>query len=309
MSGVVLVTGAGGFIGRAVVRRLETAGHRVRRTSRRAAGHGDVVRVEIGPGTDWRAALDGAMAVVHLAGVVHRRGAGEREHERVDVLGTRRLAEQAAAAGVRRFVYSSSLAVYGVLAADRPIDERTPVAPCTPYGRAKCGAEQALLAIAGSMEPVVLRPPMVHGLGAPANLGALAAAVRRGLPLPLAGTDNRRSLLGRQNLADFVELALRHPAAAGETFVLADARPVSTEELVRLIAEGLGRRPRLFRAPRPLLAALRASARGRTLYEKLFGSLEVDASHARRTLDWRPALSIEEGLRAVGREETPWAST
>lgn len=310
----VLVTGASGFVAGALLPRLaREAGVRLRVASRRPLASG---RLALAPGcepivvgeldafTDWRAALEGVDAVVHLAARAHevREGAAEalEAHRRVNIDGTARLVQAAAAAGVSRFVLLSTVKVHGDAGAFRETD--TPQ-PRGAYAASKLEAERAVRAAAalGAMQAVIVRPPLVHGPGARANLGALVRAVARGVPLPLGGVDNRRSLVGASNLADALAVALTHARAAeGDgTFLVSDGEDVSTPELVRRIAAALGRRARLVPVPSALLAlAGRAVGRGAAV-ERLLGSLTVDITRARERLGWRPPVSLDEGLRAM----------
>jgi len=282
----ILVTGGSGLIGRALVERLSRVGIKTRVALRTpAAEFQDAVVVgEIGPATDWSRALAQCTDVVHLANLAHANGVGPRKLERVNVQGTRRLAEMAAQAGVRRLVYLSSAKA----AEERP----------DAYGAAKLAAEHALWQVAAAgLEVVVLRPPLVYGPGVKANFLALLRLVERGLPLPLQGISNRRSLVYVGNLADAIVRCLEAPQAAGKTYFVADGPPVSTPQLVRALAQALGRPARLFPLPSRLLE-LAASLMGRgDSVRRLTGSLEVDDSAIRSELDWRPPFSFEQGIR------------
>ena len=280
----VLVTGANGFVGRALCPALRQAAWSVVAATRRETG-------EIGPATDWRPLLDGIDAVVHLAARVHvmRGGAAEADtFERVNHRATARLAEQAAEAGVRRFVFMSTVKVHGD-ASGRPLTAGDPAAPADAYGRSKLAAEAALARHAGRMAVVVLRPPLVYGAGAKGNFLSLLRAVDRGWPLPLAALDNRRSLIALGNLADAVRAALEAPPGV---YLPSDGEDVSTPALVRRIAAALGRPARLFPAPAGLLRAVAAAAGRPGAYERLAGSLTVDG----RLAGWRPPVAMAEEL-------------
>lgn len=309
----VLVTGAGGFVGRAVVPRLAAGGHAVRAAARRGGPppetgrwcEGSVEVGDIGPGTDWARALDGVDAVVHLAARVHRvRDAATdplAEYRRVNAAGTRRLAEAAARAGVRRLVLLSSVKAVADGPSEAPLDDATPPAPASPYGVSKLEAEEGLAEVSAAtgLEAVVLRPPLVYGPGVGANFLGLLRACARGLPLPLGAVRNRRSLVFVGNLADAVALCLEHPAAAGRRFLLHDGPPVSTPDLVRAVAAALGRPARLLPVPPPLLAAGAALLGRRGAAERLAGSLFLDDRGIRETLGWRPPHAMQDGLRAT----------
>jgi nucleoside-diphosphate-sugar epimerase len=245
----VLVTGAGGFIGQHLCAALQARGHQL------------------------CASMAGADAVVHLANIAHAR-APEAELRRVNVEGTLARAREAAAAGVRRFVYLSS--ALAVDATDR-------------YGRSKLAAEQGLASLRG-IEVVVLRPPLVYGPRVKANFLSLMRALARGVPLPLASIDNRRSLVYVGNLADAIIRCLGAPQAAGKNFAVSDGAPVSIPHLCRSLGEALGRPARLFAFP-PLLLELAPALR------KLTRSLEVDDAALRSELGWRPPFTFQEGIR------------
>ncbi len=251
---------------------------------------------ELGPDTDWSEALRGVDVVVHLAARVHqmRDTAADpmAEFRRVNAEGASRLAEQAAAAGVRRLVFVSSIKVNGEQtspgASFRPQDQP---APEDPYGKSKVEAETRLMQVgrATGLEIVIVRPPLMVGRGVKGNLAALADAIRRGHPLPLGGIrDNRRSLLDVRNLADVLEVCARHPAAAGEVFLASDSVPVSTAELVRHIGRAAGREPRLLPVPPSWLRMAARLLGKRAAAERLTGSLLIDDSKLRRLLGWTP---------------------
>jgi nucleoside-diphosphate-sugar epimerase len=303
---LVAVTGASGFIGHHVVSAFHSTGLRVRAVVRQAPDSGrfppEVERApvsRIDGSTDWSAVLDGVDTVVHLAGVAHRIGVGERaarkEYLAVNVAGTSRLAEAVAKAGIRRLVFVSSIAVFGS-SADRPVSEATPVAPDSAYGRSKLEAEREVQrALAnGPGDWVIVRPPLVYGPGNPGNMARLLRLIRSGLPLPLGAVRNRRSFLYVENLADLLRTVVRAPAASRRCFVVADREVVSTTELLQLIGQVVGKPVRLFPIPMPLLRALAA---GSYSVERLIGSFVVDGSLVEETLGWVPSFSLAEGLQ------------
>lgn len=302
---LVLVTGAAGFVGQALCRTLAEAGFRVRGATRRPAAGIEAAAVgEIGPDTDWRAALHGVDAVVHLAARVHvmRDTAADPEQafHAVNAAGTERLARQAAAAGVRRLVYVSSVKVNGERTAARPFDAADAAAPQDPYGRSKWAAEQALQAVSreSGLETVAVRPPLVYGPGVGGNFLRLMKLVKSGVPLPLASLRNRRSLIYLGNLVDLLALCLRHPEAAGATFLVSDGEDLSTGELVRRLARALGRPPRLLPCP-PALLRLAGTLAGRgDEVARLADSLQVDDGALRRRLGWSPPFTVDQGIAA-----------
>lgn len=306
----VLVTGSTGFVGRALCSALLARGHDVTAACRdihqvpracRAVGVGD-----IGPGTDWSDHLSGIDTVIHLASRAHVLAETASDpiasFRRVNVGGTLQLARAAREAGVRRLVFVSSIGVHGN-AATEPIRENTPAAPAEAYAISKWEAELELRALLaqGLPELVIVRPPLVYGPDCPGNFRRLLGLVARGLPLPLGAFDNRRSLIGVDNLADVLALCVEHPGAAGETFVVADEPAISTPALMVTLAKGIGVKDRLWRAPPGLVrAAARLCGVGGTL-DKLCGDLQVDSSRVRDRLGWVQPLPLREGLLAAGR--------
>jgi len=306
----VLVTGANGFVGRPVCHALRASGHAVRAALRRhpARQLPDVEHCfvgDVGPGTVWDTALDGCEVVVHLA--AHTGGgriAPADAFDRVNVAGTACLARAAVSAGVRRLVYMSSVKVHGesssalesIRATDSP-------APSGAYARSKWAAEEALrhTSAATGLELVVLRAPLVHGPGVRGNLRRLVRWVARGLPLPLGAVQNRRSLVAVDDLSDLVERCTWHPSAAGRPWLASGGEDLSTPELVRALAAGLGRRARLLPvAPWLLLLAGRGLGMGEAL-RRLTESLVVDGAPLWETLGWRPRRGNRGGLVEVGR--------
>jgi nucleoside-diphosphate-sugar epimerase len=257
---------------------------------------------EIDGQTDWAGVLDGADVVVHLAARVHvmddRAADRLALYRAVNVDGTVHLAKAAAEAGARRFVFVSSIKANGEVTEAEPFSETSVPAPADPYGISKLEAERALLALSNDtgLEVVIVRPPLMYGPGVGANFGRLLRAVARGVPLPFGGIENRRSLLFVGNMADALVRCAEHPAAPGETFMLSDGRPVSSAELVRGIAQALGRSPRLLNVPPRTLGVLGRVTGKAAAVQRLLDSLEVDSSRIRRVLGWTPPYRMDEGL-------------
>ncbi|WP_323000933.1 SDR family oxidoreductase [Denitromonas sp.] len=306
----VLVTGASGFVGRAVIARLlNEEGVVVRRAYRSLpplqAGGVECCQVgDLGGSTDWQQALAEVDVVVHCAARVHVMHDNESDplaaYRRSNVEGTLHLARSAVAAGCRRFVFISSIKVNGeATAPGLPFNETSVPAPCDPYGVSKLEAEQGLFALAAEtgLEVVVVRPPLVYGPGVKANFRSMMGWLLRGIPLPFGAIDNRRSLVSVGNLADLVVCCARHPAAAGQVFLAGDGEDVSTTMLLRRVAAALGRSARLLPVPSKWICAT-ANVLGRqALATRLCGSLQVDISKARTVLGWQPPESLDEGLR------------
>ncbi len=307
----MLVTGATGFVGSFLCRRLLDKGHHVRGTllateSPSALPFGvEPAPVEpLGPETRWTEALSGIDTVIHLAARVHIMDDPAAdpltEFRKVNTAGTARLAAEAAAAGVRRLVFVSSIKVNGE-ESSVPYTERAPLNPTDPYGISKREAEDLLRRIEAEtgLEVVVLRPTLVYGPGVKANFRNLMKAVLCGVPLPLASIANRRSLVYVGNLADAVAACAVHPQAGGKTYLISDGDDISTPELVRRLAAALGVPPRLFPVPVFLMRMVGAVAGRRAAIDRLAGSLTVDSSKIHRELNWTPPFSMEEGLRAT----------
>jgi UDP-glucose 4-epimerase len=301
----LLVTGANGFVGRALVSQFIDRGRTVVGTVRHDSRDlpPRVARIVVGDlasDTDWRAALAGIDVVIHLAARVHvmRDSVDDplTEFRRVNVEGTRRLARQASATGVSRFVFLSSVKVNGESGVYRESDVP---APNDAYGMSKREAELSLAEIAAEtgMSVVVIRPPLVYGPGVRANFRALMLAVARGVPLPFGAIDNRRSLVALDNLVDFIIRCVEDPAAANETFLVSDGEDLSTPELIRRLARAMGRRAWLVPVPVRVLTAVAGLVNRRDAAQRLLGSLQVDISKARRVLAWAPPITVDEGLR------------
>ena len=304
----LLVTGANGFVGQAVLAAASARGLETVAAVRDANGTASPATVavgEVGPDTEWRPALAGVGAVIHLAArvhVMHETAADPLSQFRcVNVAGSVALARQAAAAGVQRLVFVSSIKVNGEHTRGRPFTEDDPAAPEDAYGQSKHEAEQALRDLGRStgLEVAIVRPTLVAGPGAGGNLRRLLGLVAAGIPLPFGSVENHRSLVSRAGLAELLLLAATHPRAVGEGFLAAEEPPLSTRRLVELLAEGLGRSARLWRVPAGLLGTLRHIPGAGPAVERLLGSLVVDASKARSVLGWAPQVSLEDRIREM----------
>lgn len=304
----VLVTGASGFIGRALCETLAARGLAVRAAVRSPAALPGEVRTvgEIGPGTEWRRLLAHVDAVIHLAARVHVLGDTAvdplAEYRAVNVAGTARLAHECAAARVPRLVFVSSIKVNGERSGVWPFTEADAPAPEDPYGVSKLEAEEALRSItaATGLDVVVVRPCLVYGPGVRGNLDRLLTAIERGLPLPLASVRNQRSLMGLANLCDLLLRCATDPRAAGETFLASDGHDLSTPQLIRWLADGVGRPARLLPVPPSWLRLGARVAGAQAAYERLCGTLQADSSKARELLDWQPPIPVDDGLRETG---------
>jgi UDP-glucose 4-epimerase len=298
---VVLVTGANGFVGRHVAPALIREGWVVRRAVRKSSGgDGEVVIETLGPSTNWRAALVDVDAVVHLAARVHHQ---HEEHaveiyRDVNIEGTLHLAASAKQAGVRQFIFVSTVLVHGRSNDGRPpFRESDVLMPRGLYGESKAAAEAGLkeLAQTGEMHITVIRPPLVYGSGAKGNFALLAKAVKFGLPLPLAAIDNHRAFLSVENLASFISWRLSAAGRNFDIFLVADLEQVSTPEFIARLARAAGVRSRLFPMPISVLKGLLKASGKEDAYDSLVGSLELDVSKAASS-GWRPLVNLDEGL-------------
>jgi nucleoside-diphosphate-sugar epimerase len=303
----ILVTGAAGFIGTALCPALVSRGHRIVAGLRRDAalpagikafGIEKLVLGDLGPGTDWTAAVRGADIIIHLAQRAHAGPDPPVPEGEPMVVGM--LARAAAAAGAQRLVLLSSIKAMGeTTAPGRPFRADDLPRPEDAYGRTKLASERAAASVPG-IELVVIRPPLVYGAGVRANFRALIRLAGSGAPLPFAGVDNRRSLIFRDNLVHLIILAATHPAAAGQRLLARDI-DISTPALIRSLAVAQGRQPRLFRIPAALLALLcRAPGIGAPL-SRLTRSLVVDDAATRELLDWSPPIAAEDALAVTAR--------
>ncbi len=346
----VLITGATGFIGSAVLTELTKLRIPVRQAVRysdllpNVIGHQKVTVGQIDLKTDWSAALVGIDCVIHCAARPYVSHETEFDslatYRMTNVDGTRRLAEQSAEFGVKRLVYLSSIKVNGEQTAlgtpfradvtpqgfprrdykgkgsfcddslvsplrsqqwcSNPFSVNKP-SPKDPYGVSKWEAEQALWEVAArtDLEVVVVRPPLVYGPGVKGNLLYLIGMVARGLPLPLGAIHNQRSLVSLANLVDLLVCCIKHPAATGQTLLVSDGEDLSTPQLIQLLAQGMNKSPHLLPVPVSLVRATGAILGKRAEIDRLVGSLQVDSSKTNELLNWKPPVSVKDGIREM----------
>jgi len=310
----VLLTGSTGFVGQGLLERMSALVdlELIAAVRRPVSGFPECVTSQVVGGleadTDWRKLLDGVEVVIHSAARAHIMNDTSldplAEFRKVNVEGTLNLARHAAAAGVRRFIFISSIKVNG---------EGTPVgapyladaqpAPADPYGISKMEAEQGLRALTAEtgMEVVIVRPVLVYGPGVKANFLNMMSWLHKGVPLPFGAIHNRRSLVALDNLVDLIVTCIDHPAAANQTFLVSDGEDLSTSELLRRMGAALGKPARLLPVPSRLLEALAAIFGKQALAQRLCGSLQVDISKTRELLNWTPPLSVDEALRKTAK--------
>ena len=305
----VLITGANGFLGKEVTKILVKQGFGVRCAFRQAK-HPEFVNVlyesclvgDIDITTKWQQALQNIDTVIHLAARVHVMKETEMdpllEFRKINVEGTKRLASQAAAAGVKRLIFISSVKVNGEKTLEGPFTEESTPKPCDPYGISKWEAEQELQRCSEKtgLELVIIRPPLIYGPGVGGNFLRLLNWVNKGFPLPLKRVNNARSLANVGNVADFILLCVKHNQAAGHTFFVTDGKDMSTSELINQLAEIMNRPSRSFSFPSGLIRTMAHLMGKGAEVERLLGSLQIDDSKARELLGWKSPVSVKEGL-------------
>lgn len=313
-TGVIGITGATGFVGKALVTHLLATRACFLRVAVRDGCFDSAPRLEVvgtqdlAPDNCWTEFVAGVEVIVHCAARVHvlAESASDPvlEYRRANVLGTLNLAEQAAAAGVKRFVFISSVKVNGeATASGSAFEADAAPRPQDPYGVSKMEAEQGLrdLAHRTGMEVVIIRPVLVYGPGVKANFLSMMRWVNKGVPLPLGSVHNRRSLVALDNLVDLIANCIDHPAAANQTFLVSDDHDLSTTELLRQIGKALGKPARLLPVPVWILQGLAAGLGRKNISQRLCGSLQVDISKTRDMLGWVPPITVEDAMLKTAR--------
>ncbi|MEW9047184.1 MAG: SDR family oxidoreductase [Stutzerimonas stutzeri] len=303
----ILLTGANGFVGKALLESFCREGHQVVAAARQPIASVEGARYlairDMNDTHAWRRAAHGIDAVVHTAARVPiMRGSGDdlALYRQVNVSGTLTVARAAAAAGVKRFVFISSIKVNGEgTPPGRPFRADDTPGPTDAYGESKLEAEQALtkLASATGMEVVIVRPPLIYGPGVKGNFSTLAKLVETGIPLPLGAVKNKRSLVGIDNLVSLVTRCIEHPAAANQVLLATDGEDLSTAELLRKLAVVRGRPCRLISVPTGLLHVGATLVGKKASAQRLLGSLQADITKTRELLDWDPPYTVDQGLR------------
>ena len=304
----ILVTGANGFIGQALCDKLQRQKRPIRAAMRSASSQATSVETvlvdAIDAATDWSDTLLGVNSVLHLAARVHvmedTTSDPLAEFRKVNVEGTLNLARQAAEAGVRRFIFISSIKVNGestLLGKPFTADDRP--APVDPYAISKREAEDALRQVAAEtgMEVVIIRPSLVYGPGVKANFLSMMHWLNRGFPLPLGSINNKRSLVALDNLLDLIVTCIDHPNAANQTFLVSDGEDLSITELLTRMAAALGQQAQLLHVSQGLLQIVATLLGKRAYCQRLCESLQVDISKTRDLLGWIPPVSVDEALR------------
>lgn len=311
----VLITGATGFVGRALCARFAAAGVHVVATGRRQEANrldaAEYYRLELGSDDLKPAVLDGLDCVVHLAGQAHGKGANQRldGFRRANVEVSLSLAKAAITSGVRRFVFVSSIGVHGTVTRGTAITEDTPFNPASPYTQSKLEAEQALIQLFDSTdasELTIVRPPLIYGVNAPGNFGSLLKLVDSSIPLPFGMCSNRRSLISVASLVEFLFVSASSPGAANQSFVVADSPVVSTAEIVSSLRRGMDRSARLVPVPPAIMSSVLGLLGKDDMYTQLFRDLEIDSTKARSLVDWTPC---EDSLKELERQGSLYAAS
>lgn len=306
----VLLTGANGFVGSATTKALLRSKFEVLQAVRKSTNLDEISIGDVDGGTDWTKALIDCSVVIHCAARVHMMQDSVSdpfsEYQKVNVAGTLNFARQAARAGVKRFVFLSSIKVNGEATCKGvPYTDHDVASPEDAYGISKAEAETGLRLLSNEtgMEVVIIRPPLVYGPGVKGNFSNLMSWVSRGLPLPFGlATSNRRSFVGLDNLVDLILTCIDHPNAANETFLVSDGEDLSTTDLLGRIGLALNRPARLIPVPVSILIIASRLLGKSSIAQRLLGSLQVDISKTCTLLNWKPPVSVDEGLRRAAQQ-------
>ena len=306
----ILITGANGFVGKKLCAELLQHEYAIRSAVRLPSNldndFEEIVVGSIDAGTDWASTLKNIDVVIHLAARVHvmndHAPDAMAEFRKVNVEGTLRLAQEAANAGVKRFIYISSIKVNGEFTEiDKPFTAQDAANPQDAYAISKYEAEQGLLLIAQQtgMDVVIIRPPLIYGAGVKANFASMFKAVKREIPMPLGAIHNKRSFVYVGNLVSLIERCINHPAAKNQIFLVSDGHDLSTTELLQACATALGVRSRLLAVPQNLIKGCAAILGKQSVAQRLCGNLQVDISKTYTLLNWKPPITVADGLKAT----------
>lgn len=303
---MIVVTGATGFVGQALLPELARKKFNVTALGRRPSGSLPFIEADLNQPGNLTSVLARATTVIHCAARVHVMNDGAAdplaEFRRTNTQGTVELAKQAAAAGVKHFIFLSTIKVLGEeTKAGAPFTADSPASPQDHYGKSKYEAEQGLSALSNEtgMAVTVIRPPLVYGPGVGANFRRLYSWVEKGYPLPFGSLNNKRSMVAVENLVSLIVTCVNNPAAYGEQFLVSDDNDVSTAELICQMSESLGKKANLLRVPPVCLRTLGIITGKRDIIQRLCGSLQVDITKTRSTLDWSPVITLQAQLKRM----------
>lgn len=295
----ILITGANGFVGRPLCRYLTQQGHKVTALVRKSVADLSIEQQVVVPNfleyKDYPKILKGIDVIIHTAGLAHVSGPPEHEYYKINTEITEKLALEAIKAKVGRFVYLSSTHVHVPSKSSSILRTNSPFGPTTAYGKSKLKAEE-LLRQMKSLDVVIIRPPLVYGPNAAGNIRLLVKAIQKGIPFPFGGVHNKRSMIYIDNLLDAISEAALHPKAKGQTYFVSDDQPLSIQDLIKGLGEGLGKKTILFPFPQFLLWLPLKLIGRQEMLDKITGSLELDTTHIRETLGWKPPVSVKQGL-------------
>lgn len=303
----ILLTGSTGFIGSALAQTLADANVNLHLTSRRkdfvALANSKAFYLEdINAHTDWKNALEGVETVIHAAGIAHSHGATAKEYVRTNIEGAGHLAAMAVAAGVKHFIFLSSVGVHGRTSRNCALTEASPFDPYNNYSLSKLKAEEAIQAASknSSMAFTIIRPPLVYAAQAPGNFRRLLKLVELGIPLPLGALENQRSVIALENLIDFILTCISQPQARNQVFLVADREPISTRQIIGWIAQGMNRPVRLLRMRPRLVYRIASLLRQEERYQQLCGDLVLSTEKAQNLLGWQAPLDSRSGIIKTG---------
>lgn len=305
----ILVTGANGFLGRSLCHSLETKGIEFVAASRNTGAAEFSTRIvkigDINKETDWSKAFEGVDVVVHCAAITTTKDNSPDLYTSVNVEGSRNLANQAIAKGIKRFVFISSIKVNGEITTAHSFNETCEPNPQDDYAMSKYMGERELtdLFVHSGTDFVIIRPPLVYGPGVKGNFSLLERLVSSHIPIPLGLDTNKRAFIAIDNLVDFICVCIKHPLAANEVFVVSDCQDISTYELLREISFAKGVSLVTIPVPKLLIKLLLSILGKEAMYQRLYGSLQIDGSKSHRLLGWTPSISIQEGLAKCFRGE------
>ncbi len=299
---LIAITGANGFVGRALCQELSLRNIYHRRLQRKKDDNVYLVE-SVGPNTQWSKALNGVDTIIHCAGLAHQKNGNYQTnlslHDEINNKGTVNLAKQAAEQGVKRFIFISSIKVNGELSYNIPFRNTDKANPKEPYSISKQKAEKGLKRIAknGKMELVIIRPPLIYGPGVKGNFKKLIKIINSGIPLPLKNIKNKKSYIYIGNLIDFIIESIYSPSAAGETFLISDDIVISSQDLVKKLAFYLNKKIFIFYFPKLFLTFALKMLGQKDITDKLFGNLVIDNHHAYEVMKWKPPYNFDEGIK------------